>query len=419
MNVGPRRLPRSVYYSRLNSEAVASSFAPWTQVKPRLATTPQRAAEALVVAPHVTFSITNDVSYANLPLLLLTDFLGFEAVRDLLRERAIRFLCHTSAVQLTTGPAGLDSDRHPLGLEAESLPGLSDRDGERLASGAIDGDVYRGWATSNSLTTDQRRELVTLAAEVTEFAREEAAEEAVDLALIAFNQPSSRLIGFSLANYPDHRIPDRERQRALAIAADIFSASALREYELNLFEEQAGWKSLVEAVKSVFASPSVLDTTTTILELERVSSVANLLRSGVIQPSEIVRLRHERGAEEFRRWLWAQPNPLDRDAVVQSYTAAILRGNERVAESTWFRTLKVSIMEFVGTLVETGAKAVLADKVAPELVEWGARLARWGVEVGGELTVDKLATGAEPRQFADTVRRLEVERTLRGPQLVA
>ncbi len=414
----PLVVPKSVYHRSLNATAQYHAFAPIAQRRAQLAPILQGVGEALVISPHVTFDVTNNVTDANLPLALLIDYFGTATVRELLREGAIRFLCRTSAVQLSTEGSG---SLHPLGLEAETLAGVADRDGERLALAALRSSSSPVSSPTLEAEASQIADLARLAAAATEFSREETAEEAVNLATIALEQAPFWFQGRSLSDFPSDQIPDSHRQWALQLAHDILTASVLREYELDFFEEEASWRSLINVLDSVRSSEVVVTATEKVYALERVLSVRGLLGRGIIQPSEILRIRQAQATHEFRRWLWTRPDPSDRQEILAAYREVLLHGHASVEETSWFRAVKVTVMELIGTVVEAVVKGA-AESVGASgpASDAAGRAARGTVAYVGEEFLARMARPANPREFVDELRRLEIGRTAlqaSGPRL--
>jgi hypothetical protein len=407
-------IPKSVYHCNLNSQALYHHFTPQSDVRERFSSAIGHVAEALVVSPHVTLDISNDISYVNLPLALLVDYFGFDVVRELLREGALRFLFRTSHVQLSTRGSG---SHHFLGLEAET--GLDDKsyDAERFAREAFSTLDVR----SDSLSDERIGELAKLAAGVTVFTRRQTADEAVQLALRALEQSDFAFQGKVISGDPFGKIHDKHRKWALQVANDFLVASVVREYELDFFEEEASWKALIDVVNTVRNSELVLQATEKVLKIERVPSVPALMKDGILKPADVLRLRHAAGTQEFRRWLWSRPDPLNSEEVLEAYRSLLIGGRTEVVPERWFRAVKVVLLELLGATIEIGTRlGGEAASIPGAQSEIAAKMLRGGSAYVAECLFEKLVRPGNPRGFADELRRLEVERStisFSGPQL--
>ncbi len=381
------RVPKSLFSKGLDEVATRwlKNTAPADEQLIRRLTALQglAAMEALVFAPRVSFKVYGE----NVVLAILSNALGVGPMEDLLRSGDVEFILWRS---------------FPVQLQkAELQPGLTPLAGLTLTDKAHSDPLesselgLRGWGKELSEADGKR--LAKFAADRTIVVAEDLGDKAVQRLVHAYESGLLTARGFDSGR--DMASLSLDRRTELATMAESFAEGVVAfEGEYDFHEGATTWNTLVDAVARVRGQTGVIESVESVLELERMPSIPDLLLRGVIPHTEIVSIRNRPETQEFRKWLWSQPDPASAKDVSEAYLAAMAPKVD-LKDRAWFKAARISAVGIAGSVLG----AVLAGPlggVAGLAVGTAAGVAVseldgfWG---------DRLLAGTNPRRFATDV----------------
>ncbi len=377
------RLPKSLYSTGL--DAVASKWlkndAPADQrhINAEVRREVLAAAEALMIAPSVCFHVYGE----NVVLALLVGMFGAKGVEELLEHRAVEFHLWFPAVGTVDDASLLKQGISPLvQFGSPTTPEYADPEASARAG-------LTKWGQHLTLDRTTRRRLVRLAAKRTTLRGEWIAEYAIAYVNAAHTNGQFEELGLD-PGVPSHELSADQRNQLASLAAQLATTADLIEHEYDLYRSAETWDALSAVFARLRARDETRAATERILALHHLPSIPNLVGAGVLTLADIPRLRKRKETDDFRRWLWAQPNPSDTEAIAQSYIAA-LNPRVSVTDRRWYKVADLTTMQGVGL-----ALSLLTAPLGP--------LA--GVAANTVLTVmndrlgDRLSHGRDPRRFA-------------------
>jgi hypothetical protein len=193
-------------------------------------------------------------------------------------------------------------------------------------------------------------------------------------------------------------LPVERRTQLALLANDLAEGVVAFEGDHDIHEGATSWDVLVDVCARVKAQSGAIVSAESVLELERMPSITVLLLRGVIPHADLVAIRRRRETEEFRRWLWSQPEPANAKDVSQAYLA-VMAPKVDLKDSSWFKAARISAVGVVGSILGTVVAGPLA-RIAGLAVGTAVGVAVsqldgfWG---------DKLLSGTNPRRFATDV----------------
>lgn len=381
------RIPKSLFSKGLDDVATKwlknATSADERMIRRLVALEGLAAMEALVFAPRVSFKVYGE----NVVLAVLTNALGVDAIEELLRAGDVEFVLWRS---------------FPVQWQKEVLqPGLRPLAGLRLTDKAHSDPLesvelgLRGWG--KGLPADALKRLANLAAERTIVVAEDLGDKAVQRVVHAYESGLLAKRGFDAAEDMASLSIERRSQLAL-LANDLAEGVVAFEGDYDFHEGGTNWKTLVDACARVQAQSGIVESVESVLELERMPSIPDLLLRGVIAHTDIVAIRQHRETEEFRKWLWSQPDPANAKDVGEAYLAAMAPRVD-LKDKAWFKAARISAVGIAGSVVG----AVLGGPLG------GAAGFAVGTAAGVAVSQldgfwgDKLLAGTNPRRFATDV----------------
>ncbi len=343
------------------------------------------AAEALVLAPQVTFKVYGE----NVVLAVLAKSIGPNGIRELLEEGALEFILWQSFPTYWTSaskpaPIGI----HPLaGMHLTSAAHCDPQASVELG--------LKGWAPW--MLQSDAKVIGRLAADRTRVVDPNSGQIACSTVLTAYERGLLTAHGLDGSIAYD-AMNEAQRATLAQVADDLHRVTVALGQELSLHNDDLAWSSLTTACKRVEAPQRALELTETILRIERLPSVAQLLLYGVLSHAEIPHLRRRPETQAFRKWLWSLPDPTNADAVTSAYLAA-LAPKVDMKERRWFKAARVSMIGVIGGALGTvagGPVGGIAGAAIGTAVGVGASLA-------DAFWLETLLTKPNPRRFATDV----------------
>jgi len=342
-----------------------------------------RTAEALLFSPSVCFRVFGE----NVVLCRLIDAFGIGGVEKLLEEEALQFLLWRPTVTyVVTGPKvrGID----PL------APGNHNSTAHSDPQASVEMGLRGGW-TQHPWPKLQR--IAQLATKLTHLPAKNVSYDAVDSIRKAYDAGSLRTIGFD-PGVPRHSLGDEWRKKLAGLAEDIAQGIVLYDLEYDLHESDWAWENLLQ-LRALASLPNVSSGVERGLVLENLPNIPALIATGVISHGDVVELRNHPATAEFRRWLWAQPNPRDAQAVAEAWLASI---TERpITDRTWFKIARLSTFSALGGVIGAAVGS-------PSDIATGALVGAALNQVVGAVDsfgIEALLRKPSPRRFAEVIRQ--------------
>ncbi|MFO0739625.1 MAG: hypothetical protein U0270_27250 [Labilithrix sp.] len=345
------------------------------------------AAEALVLAPRVTFKVYGE----NVVLAVLARAIGAKGIREMLEEGGLEFMLwqsfpgHWSTSSARPAPKGI----HPLApITLTSAPHK-----DPLASAELG---LRGWAPW--MPESDAKPIARLAAERTSLVDPKLAPLACSKAHAAYAAGllASRGLDGSVA-FDD--MTESQRSELTAVADDLHRMAAALGRDLEVHDDEPGWTALGAACSRLQDAERVIEVGQKIIRLERVPSISQLLLSGLVSHAEIPDIRRRKETLEFRKWLWSQPDPTDAVKVADAYLAALSRKAD-VTDSQWFKAMRIILMGVLGSVLGTAVAGPVGAGIGGAMASTGAGVATSLVD---GFWIDALLGKANPRRLATDV----------------
>jgi len=340
-----------------------------------------KVAEGLLVAPKLTFKVEGE----NVVLAILINAFGADAVERLLRTKAIEFLQWTEQVLYLPEP---NPGINPLGSMTFS--------NVEHVNPEVSCEKGLQWLKKKP-DRQQSRTLIRLAVKNTRTNSKPLAADVVKTTINHYEEGHLQSIGLG-PDIPMFKLSENKLKELAGISESMFDAAVMLDHRLDLFEDTKTWDVLNLLGTCARSKERVLYTTNNILEIERCPAIDRLLLERVIGLDEIVDLRRHKAVEEYRSWLWSQPDPTNAEEVTRAYTAAVLRG-ERLWETKWFKVVRILAMGALGSAAG-GVVAGPAGLLAGPAVATSTELA---VSLFDGLLLDSLLEGKNPRHFTSEV----------------
>lgn len=383
------RLPKALFTTGFDQIAIdwhKNQNAPDSNlpsIRIRMALEGLRVSEALLLSPKVSFRVygENDV------LCRLLDMFDVAGVEQLLEEGAIEFVLWRGNV------VHWNSEPRPEGV----LP---------LAPLTLTTPAHCDPSVSNELglkrwerkAWPELERLSKLATERTRILEERLPNVAIEAVYAAYKSGALIAHGFDPSR-PLESLSIADAGRLSTLAHGILEGMLMLDSDYDLHESVDSWKALVAVYSRIAKDDRLVQTVEDVLRLEGLPSLKGMIKSGAIGFGDIVAMRANPATEEFRKWLWSQPDPRDAKAVSEAYLRQIT--NKKMVDKDWFKVAKIIGMNVVQTGVGAGIGAGLAG--VPGMIAGGALGAI--MNAGETFGLDKLLRGASPRRFAEEVVR--------------
>lgn len=338
-------------------------------------------AESLIISPKTTFKVYGE----NVIVPVLVDFFGVAGVEQLLDEDAIDFILWRELI--TTMVDDLPGI-HPL----QSVVLDNDAHGDALASAEL------GMTWNKNVSLSDAKRIAAMVAARTHMPPAGVAARTVASVHAAFADGRLKDHGFDPACMDLANVPTPYRTRMANLAEDVMTAATLFEEEIDLYGEDNTWHALVTMIKRIAHQRGVFESVESVLRLERVPSLQNLMLKRVISWQDVLKLRRRSETEEFRRWLWSQDDPADKTGVTDRYLALMLPKHDR-ASPTWRKAARISISSLTGTVLG----ALVAGPVGGAVGAAAGTAVSTGVSLFDGLFADKILGRTNPRRFATDV----------------
>lgn len=214
----------------------------------------------------------------------------------------------------------------------------------------------------------------------------------------AFSDGRLRSMGFDPASIELMNMPAPQRAQLCKLAEETMTAAILFQEELDLYGSDNTWHALTTMLKRIASNKGIFDTIESILRMERLPSIPALISNRVITWKDVLDLRQRPETQDFRRWLWAQDDPADKNGVTDRYLALMMSKSDR-ALSKWRKAARISVSSLAGTalgMLVAGPIGGIVGGVASTVVSTG-------VSLFDGLAADKLLGRTNPRRFATDV----------------
>ncbi len=338
------------------------------------------AAEALMIAPRVCFRVYGE----NVVLVLLIRAFGVKEVERLLEEHALEFHLWSHQIFTIEDVNLVRQGLNPLAAGGRPTTAVHS-DPEPSAQEGL-----AKWGASLNLDRKVRRHLARLVAKRTTLPSTWISEWAVNRTTVAYANGEIESLGFD-SNVPLHEAPPAQWKQLSSLAAKFATTADLMEHEYDLYQSAETWETLLSLFSQLMARDRTRAVTEQILAFHHLPSIPRLLTDGVVSIRDIPRLRAKQETADFRAWLWAQPDPLNAEAVAQAYLAA-LDPRINVTEKRWFKAAHIGTAWGIGV-------ALGALPFGP-IVNAALSAAQTASDT---IATDKLARKKDPRRFATDV----------------
>jgi hypothetical protein len=343
-----------------------------------------RVAEALIISPRVTFRVYGE----NVVLSLLIKFFGKVKVRELIESCAIDFVLWNPTITYTDDQRILTQGVCPI--QSGVLTSAPHSDPLVSASTGLE-----GWCPE--VPIGEKAGLAKLAASKTFLPPGDLSHKAVGLIVEAYQTGMLSAEGFD-STVEINKIDAPRRRRLAHLAERTAEACILLDRDLDVLENKDTWESLWTIIATLKSRGAIRDAVQEILKLERLPSIPSLILSGLITWDDVIAIRERSETQEFRRWLWSQPDPRDIPRVSEEYLKA-LTPQADFRDGTWFKIARISTVSVIGGLIGTVAAGPVGG-VAGAAVGIGLGSC---VSLADGLFVDRLMHKPNPRRFATDV----------------
>ena len=341
-------------------------------------------AEALLVSPKVTFKVYGE----NVVVPLLAGRFGVKGLEALVKEGAIEFMLWRSMVLTPEDDTLTAQGVHPL------MPGSVSSDPHKDPHVSAELGIM-GWGAR--IPEPDRKRLIRLVEQHTVVTHETLAHDAVDVVKRAYGAGELVEYGFD-GTIEAHRL-SRQRYRQLAVLAEsAMEAAVMLRHDCDLLNEPTTWSAFLALFRRVQDDQAVRATVESVLTVEGVPSVSRLIKRGAIRFEDIVDIRSRPETEEFRKWLWSQPDPQNATAVSEAYLAAMSPG-VNVKDRAWFKASRIVGLGVAGSVLGTVAAGPVAGAAAAA-ISTGVGVA---VSLLDGFLLERVGAGRNPRRFATDV----------------
>jgi hypothetical protein len=351
-------------------------------------------AEALIVAPRVTFKVFGE----NTALALLVSVFGTAGVEQLLRHDSVEFVIWNFRIMRQTdyAPVGYSRKQMDHYRRQNALPIITTRPRPHEYNFYEDAEAsaLAGLRLVPDLAKKSIARLARLAAEKTiipEFPG--TSDLAYWLVIDALARGEVFLDNVRLQ--PETITWTLRRVDYIyRLMTYVEEAYFLLRHELDVFENPGTWCALLDVMRQLHSSHEVLHTAEEILRVERIPSIRSLVRTGQLSARGVLRLREESATRAFREWLWTRPDPADAASVLAEY-ARVLKSAQ--VEKPMFRAARVLSLSALASSLATATGADFVGSVAVAT----------GVGLIDEL-VRRVLKGRSPRRFSSVLRDREI-----------
>ncbi len=383
-------VPKSLFSKGL--DAVATKWlkntipVPPEVISRDLATQHWAVAEALIVAPRVTFKVYGE----NVVLATLAKVYGVKGLEALLKDKVIDFVLWNEHVA-----RAVDEKFWKQGIVPISSGKLTSQPHCDVSASSEMG--LRGWASW--LPEQDAKRLGKLAADRTVLMPTDIAASTIATVTNAYNSGALDQFLALTSRIPIHELNDAQVGKLATIAQETLDAGVMMDREADLLDEPELWSVLVELANKMPANAGgTLSAVEKVLAIEHLPSIKELLRHRAISHGDVLKIRELPQTEEFRKWLWSLPAPTDAEAVGEAYLAA-MAPKASVKDKTWFKTVRIAAVSLAGSALGTlvagpvGGAAGFAISSAVSL----------GVSGVDGFSFEKLLGRRDPRRFATEV----------------
>jgi hypothetical protein len=341
-------------------------------------------AEALIVSPKVTFKVYGE----NVVLSLLAKTFGVNAIRTLIEEGAVDFILWRPMVLYTNDAKILSQGVCPL--QSGNLTSTPHSDSLASAETGLN-----GWC--NELTDVDRKDLAKTAAKSTILPSLDISHKAVAKVVEAYNSGALLSEGFN-KDIPIHEIDSTQREILAKLGENAVEACVLVNQDLDIFEKQASWQILLKMIETLKTRGQIRNVSEEILQLERIPSIPSLISTGKLDWADILKIRKARETDEFRKWIWSQPNPTDLNAVSEEY---LKYAAPRVdfKNTGWFKAARISSISVVGGVVGGAVGGPLGGLVGATMATGIGTL----LSLADGMLIDPLLSRPNPRRFSTDI----------------
>lgn len=223
------------------------------------------AAEALVLAPKVTFRVTGE----NVVLAVLAKAVGPKGIRELLEEGGLDFiLWQSSTGHLVTSP----EKPAPKGiLPLVPMSFTTEPHKDPLASAEMG---LRGWAPW--MLASDAKAIARLAADRTSLVKPDLAPLTCDKVHDAYAKGLLRSHGFDPALHFDD-MTEAQRTKLSHFADDLHRMAVVLGHDLEVLDDEPGWSALKAACSRLEDANRILQVGESVNRLERLPSISQLL----------------------------------------------------------------------------------------------------------------------------------------------
>lgn len=340
-----------------------------------------KVAEGLLLAP----SVCSHVFGENVVLCRLIDGFGINGVEQLLEEGALQFILWRPFIGHIMNK--LEGVEPLVGSNHDSLPHYD-------PEASVEMGLKGGWI---DLPWTKVQRIARLAIERTHLPAQNVPHNAVNAVKEAYDRGGLRKLGFN-PEIPRYRL-DEERLGMLGeIAGSIAKGVVLQELEFDVHESADTWQKLLR-MQEIMGAYGAVKAVEAGLRLENIPNIPALMAQRILSMQDIIKLRHDPATQEFRKWLWEQPDPHNAEAVALAWLGAIQ--DKPLKDRTWFKGVRLSAFSILGGIAGalTGSpEGIVAGAAAGTALNQALGM----VDTFG---VEKLLAKPSPRRFADLLRQ--------------
>lgn len=335
--------------------------------------------EQLLVHDAITFKVYGE----NIPLSILIANFGLRNFEELLEQDAINFLLWSNDISYAVDDIpGL----HPL--QSMSFSSSVHTDPEE--------SIYYGMKFMlNPLPRKIRRDLIR---KVSKNYIVPPNQLAVDSVKFGHEGYQNNLFDeFGLTNYKELNKLNREERKLLCnLATQCYNLTLLSNYQLGTYNSPELLKlnrAEFNQLKNVNAIENVVDT---IFNFEKVPSFSEMIKNGIIDIKDVPKMRENKSARKFRKWIESISDNNDRDEIIREYMNAIIN-SKSILETPQGKLTRVLSVTALGGVVGT-AIAGPVGTASGAIIGAGLDV---GISLLDSYVLDGLIKGWTPKYYID------------------
>jgi hypothetical protein len=332
------------------------------------------------------------IDFQNLPLFFLIKTLGIDKLQELIERNIVIPVLWTPGIYMVTG-----TQRDDGTVDQSTIMGRPP-----FVSGWLhNGDPAESIDTllKYFVVSSQRKKAFKRAV-VDKYVlpNNDLARQSVDIVIDAYKK--NRLAGLSL---PALKEPEdlnlEERSILYSLGHQVLETSVLAEKMYKSYDKYENLHLAEEAIKNIESAYHVSENTSTILTVEKIADIKQMILEGTIPFNRVFDMRYKPVIKEYRKWINTVSVYTDAEYITKQYFDEVT-GVNRFIESKQGKFLRTVGMLGIGSGIGaalTGSGGILEGAAV-------AKAADFGLSLLDTYVLDGILKGWNPRMFVDKMK---------------